>query len=197
MLRADHDGRDAHRPVPFVPHAHLGFAVGPQPRVRARLPRLRQARRDPVCSQDGQRHQLRRFIRRIPEHQALVACGQIPGPRQTARQRRALLPDGIHHHHLVRPERPTHPLVPYPPHRFPHHRHVVHTPLRIHGIHLAAEHHHPPFAQHLAGHPGLRIHAQVGIEHRISDCIGNFVWMTLRDRLGGKDPGAVRALVWA
>ena len=74
VLRGNDDVGNSHRLVVFINDRDLRLRVGPQPgRAFAALADLRQFAAEPVREHDRRGHQLRRFIRRVTEHQALVA----------------------------------------------------------------------------------------------------------------------------
>ena len=82
MLRRDQHALDLDGPpaavlVDLVSHRDLRLPVGAQVREDVGLPHLREALRDLVREHDRQRHQLRRLVRRVAEHEALVAGADL------------------------------------------------------------------------------------------------------------------------
>ena len=78
MLRGDEDALDLDGRAPsllvdLVADGDLRLPVGPQVREDVGLPHLGEALRDLVREHDRERHQLRRLVRRVAEHEALVA----------------------------------------------------------------------------------------------------------------------------
>ena len=71
--RADHDGIDRDRLAVHVAHRDLALAVRAQPRQRLGVQQILEAARELAGQHDRQRHQLRRLIAGVAEHQALVA----------------------------------------------------------------------------------------------------------------------------
>ena len=73
VLGRHHDGVDLDRPTIDVAHGQLTLRVRPQPRQATVLPHFALALHDAVCVVDRKRHQLRRLVAGVAEHQALVA----------------------------------------------------------------------------------------------------------------------------
>src|SRR5690349_2239453 len=77
MLRRYDDVRDPDDVVTLVNDGDLRFRIGSEPRYLAALTDPRQCPSEPMCVHDRRRHQFRRFIARVSEHQALVACALL------------------------------------------------------------------------------------------------------------------------
>ncbi len=73
VLRGDDHGVQADGLVAVVLDGDLGLAVGAQVGDGPVLAHVGQALGEPVGEEDGERHQRRRLVRRVAEHQALVA----------------------------------------------------------------------------------------------------------------------------
>ena len=79
MLRGDDDVRDADGLAVFVDHRDLRLGVGTQPRGAAGLANLGQLAAEAMREHDRRRHQLRRFVAGVAEHQPLVAGALLRG----------------------------------------------------------------------------------------------------------------------
>ena len=77
VLRRQHHGFDRVRLAVGVADGDLRFGVGPQPGKPPVAAQLRLALDEPVRHVDRERHQLRRFVASVPEHQSLVAGALI------------------------------------------------------------------------------------------------------------------------
>ena len=82
VLRGDEDALDLDRPlhavvVDLVADRDLRLAVRAQVRQIARLAHLGEPLADLVREHDRERHQLRRLVRRVPEHHSLVAGAEL------------------------------------------------------------------------------------------------------------------------
>ncbi|MNV49894.1 hypothetical protein D3C71_1418670 [compost metagenome] len=77
MLGGHNDGVDTNGSVIIILHGYLRLAVRTQIRQQSALAGLCQSSRQLVGQRDRQREQLRRLIRRITEHQSLVACSEL------------------------------------------------------------------------------------------------------------------------
>ena len=73
MLGREHDGLDHLRTAAGVADGQLRFGVGPQPRQAAVATHLALALHQPVRVIDWKRHERRRLVAGIAEHQALIA----------------------------------------------------------------------------------------------------------------------------
>ena len=73
VLRRQHDGVDRRRLAVDVADGDLRLGVRPQPRQPAVLPDFALALYEPVRVVDRERHQRRRLVAGVAEHQALVA----------------------------------------------------------------------------------------------------------------------------
>ena len=77
------------------------------------------------------------------------------------------------------------PVVADGPDGVAHQGGVVHPGL---GADLAGQHHMAVLAQHLAGHAGLGVLRQVGVQDGIGDRVGHLVGVALGNGLGGQQP---------
>ena len=73
VLGGDHHLDNPHGPPVLVLDGDLGLGVGPQPGDLARLAHAVQLPPQPVGEHDRRRHQFRRFIAGVAEHQSLVS----------------------------------------------------------------------------------------------------------------------------
>ena len=73
MLGGDDDGGDAGRHAVLVAHGHLRLRVGTEFLLASAAARLRHQPENLVSVKDRRRHQLRRFLAGVAEHDALVA----------------------------------------------------------------------------------------------------------------------------
>ena len=73
VLRGDDHGVDGNRLAVEVAHGKLGLGVGPQPRQTTVAAHFRLALHDAMRVIDGKRHELRRVVAGIAEHEPLVA----------------------------------------------------------------------------------------------------------------------------
>ena len=73
VLRRDDDVGDADGLAVLVDHRDLRLGVRAEPRCAAGLANLRQPPAESMREHDRRRHQLRRFVARVTEHQALIA----------------------------------------------------------------------------------------------------------------------------
>ena len=72
VLGRNHDLIERNRLRVLVCHADLRFPIRPEPGELATLSHSREPLGQPVRDDDWQRHQRRRFVRRIAEHHALI-----------------------------------------------------------------------------------------------------------------------------
>ena len=73
MLSGNQNIRHAHGFVLFIENGDLGFGIGANPRISARLAVLRESPGQAMREDDRERHQLRRFHGCIAKHDALIA----------------------------------------------------------------------------------------------------------------------------
>ena len=73
MLGGNHNGVDADRFFVDVLHADLRFAIGTEEIRDARAPRISETLGELVRQEDRHRHEFGALVRRISEHQPLVA----------------------------------------------------------------------------------------------------------------------------
>ena len=79
VLGRHHDGLHPHRLAVDVPDAHLRLAVRPEVRERSVPADLGEAAHQAVGQRDRGRHELRRLVARVPEHEPLVARPELVG----------------------------------------------------------------------------------------------------------------------
>ena len=77
MLRGQHDGVDRMRLAVDITHGDLRLRIRTQPGQTAVAAQIRLTLDQTVRQVDRQRHQFRRFVARVAEHQALVAGALI------------------------------------------------------------------------------------------------------------------------
>ena len=111
VLRRNDDVGNRHRLVVFIDHRHLRLRVRAQPRHLAALADAREFAPEPVREHDRRRHQFRRLVARVAEHQALVARALLRvllalglARVHTLRDVRRLAGENDIHEHLVRME---------------------------------------------------------------------------------------------
>src|SRR5205814_10312358 len=79
MLRGNDDARNPDGFAILVNHRDLRLRVRPEPAHFAILSNPSEFAPESVCKHDRRRHQLRRFIARIAEHQPLIPCTLLGG----------------------------------------------------------------------------------------------------------------------
>ena len=208
VLRGDQDGVDRHGLIVFVHHAHLGFAVRQQVAQGAVVAHFRQAARQAVSQADRQRHQLRRFIAGIAEHDSLVAgtheiegiAGVVIGLIHTLGDVGRLLIESHQHGAAVGIEATgagaaVTDLLDHTPHQG----------VEVHpsgGGHLAGDQAQARVHHGFAGHTRGGVLGEQRIEHRIAHLITDLVGVTLGHRFRGehvarrRPGGAAHSLSW-
>ena len=194
VLGGDQQLLDRHRLAVAVAHRHLRLAVRPQVRDHVGMPDLREALRELVRERDRQGHQLRRLLRRVAEHHALVArAGDIElvivgrvgaalvGGVDALGDVGGLLVDRVDHRARIRAEPEVGVRVADPPDRVP--RDVLDVDVRG-GRDLTRHDHEPGVHQRLARDTAHRVIAHHRVQNPIGDLIGDLVRMTLGHRLG-------------
>src|SRR5690606_11692057 len=73
VLGGEHDSNALRRLAILVTHRHLDLCIGSERLFLSRMPRIGQQLEDTVRELDRRRHQFRRLVARIAEHDALVA----------------------------------------------------------------------------------------------------------------------------
>ena len=191
VLRRDHHVGDAHRLVVDILHRDLALGVGPQPFDRPGLANAGQLAPKLVREHDRRRHQFRRLVRRVAEHQSLVArplLGRLLAFRRAGihalRDVRALRGDRVQDQHPVRVKHVVVMRVADLADGLAGDR--VEIQLRL-GRDLAAHHHQVALGVGLAGHAAARVLRQAGVQHRIGNGIAHFVRVAFADGLGRKD----------
>ncbi len=167
------------------------FASGRSHAQLALLAQLRLALHQPVRQEDRQRHQLRRFVARVAEHQALVARAlveiQAAAFVDALRDVRRLLVVGNQHGAALVVDAVVAVVVADPLDRLARDGLIV-----DHGVRgdLAGEHDQAGGAQRFGGDARVFVLREDGIEDRVGDLVGDLVRVTFGDRLGGKEETA-------
>ena len=203
MLGRDDHAGDAGRLAVHIAQGDLRLGIGQQPTgaLVAGMAVFRHLAQDVVRIGERRRHQLGRLIRRIAEHDALVAgplilvAGRIHARRDIGGLRMQVAFEGG-----VAPGE-TSLVVADILHRGAHQvfQHGGGDALRP--ARLAREDDAVGGDQRLAGHPGIRVGGQEGIEHRVGDPVGNLVGMAFGHGFRSKEiftlvaHGTVRPLV--
>ena len=195
MLGGDDHRVDALGTVVLVIlHGDLGLAVGPEVVHQALLPHLGQAHRQLVGQGQGQGHQLGGLIAGIAEHHALVAGAVVQTVVLLALFHLqalvhahgdvgGLLVDGGDDGAGVAVKAELGPVIADVPH---------HLAGDLGDVHIAGggdlAHHMDQAGGHrgLAGHPGLGVLGQDGVQHRVRDLVADLVGMPLGNGLGSK-----------
>ena len=191
VLGGDHHRVHRHGLAVLIHHGHLGLAVGPQPGQGAVLPHLRQLAGQPVAQGDGHGQQLRRLVAGVAEHHALVAGAGLPGLFLPALQGlvhalgdvRAL---GMHrgeHGAGVAVKVLFTAVVSDVQHHLPGDIGDLHPGG---GADLAHHVDNAGGGEGFAGHPGLGILGDDGVQHRVADLVADLVGMSFRHGFGGK-----------
>ena len=187
VLARHHHGVDAPRPVRVVLHGDLRLAVGAQIVQAPLAADVRQRPHEVVRQHERQRHQLRRLVAGVPEHQPLVARAAGVDPhRDVGRlpvQRRE-------HGARVGVEAELRAGVPHVPHGLPGDVGELDPGRRGD---LPRQHDESGREQRLAGHAPRRVFRQDGVEDRVRDLVGNLVRMALGDRFGREEVAACPA----
>jgi hypothetical protein len=183
MLSRQDDGFQAHRLVVLVAQRHLALRVGAQPWQLAVLAYLRLALHQAMRQRDGGRHEHVGLVRRIAEHQPLIAralLALILAVHALGDVGR-LFTDDIEHAAAGTVESHVGGVVADVEHGLAHQRFHVHPRARGH---LAGDDHHTGFYQRFASDAAARIRGNNGVQHRIGDLIGDFVGVALGNRFG-------------
>ena len=190
MLVGDDHGFDRDRlPVP-VTDRDLAFRVGTQIAVphRIRMTQPGQLFDDFVRVVDRRRHQLRRLVRRVPEHHALIAGALFEKAALSLchplRNVRRLAMDADHHLGVVGAESDSGLVVADPPDRIEGHLLPVDFGA---GGDFAGNDHQVGGRQRLAGDPAFGILGETGVENRVGNLVADLVGMALRDRFRSED----------
>ena len=165
---------------------HLRFAVRTHEIQNSFASGFRQAQAKLVRGHDRKRHQFGRFVARIAEHQALIACPTrvhaLADVRTLARQF-----DG--HLAIVRSEAAVRIGVADSQYRFTDN--LFHIGLGG-GRNLARDPDVLVFYHRLASYPAAWIGGQHAVKNRVGNLIADFVGMPFGDRFGGKQIVALR-----
>jgi hypothetical protein len=202
VVGGDQHGLEGDRLAVLVADRHLRLAVRVEVGHRAALARLGEPARQAVGQPDRQRHELRRVVARVAEHQALVPRAELVIGVLVVRLARAPFECGVHpggdvgrlldhrdlHVAVVRLEAQAGRRVADPPDRVAHHGLEVGLGT---GADLATEQDAAGEHEGLAGHAPLRVLGHDGVEHRIGDLVRDLVGVAVGDGLGGEQ-GAVR-----
>ena len=191
VLRRYHDVGDAHGLVIDILDGDLALGVRPQPFDRPGLANAGQLAPKLVREHDRRGHQFRRLVRRVAEHQTLVArplLGRLLAFRglgiHALRDVGALRGDGVQDQHPVRVKDIVVMRVTDLADRLAGNR--IEVRLRL-GRDFTAHHDQVALGVGLAGHAAARVLRQAGVQHRIGNGIAHFVRVALADGLGRKD----------
>ncbi len=195
MLAGDEHPLHRHRHVVAVADRHLGLAVGPQVAQGSVLAYRGEPPGQPVRQRDRHRHELRGLIGGVAEHHPLVTGARavqlvvgllvpvLVGLVDALRDIRGLLVHGDQHRAVVAVEAAVPVVVTDRGHGVPDDPRVVQ--LLGRGD-LARDHHHPGGDQRLAGHPGVRVVRERGVQNGIRNGVGDLVRVPLGHRFRGE-----------
>ena len=191
VLGRDDDVRNADRLAVVVDHRDLRLRVRAQPRGAAGLANLGQRAAEAMREHDRRRHQLRRFVAGVTEHQALVARALLPGLLALDLARvdalrdvgRLLRQQQVHEHaigmkHVI--------VVDVADLADRLARDLLDVELGLGGD-LAADDHHVRLDVGFAGDAAELVLRQAGVEDRIGNRVGDLVGVPLTDRFRRKD----------
>ena len=194
VLRGDDDGIDGDGLAVLVAHRHLRLAVGTQVAEFAVLTHLCKATCQTMCECDRQRHELRRLVRRIAEHHALIARTDGVGDIGFTLLRLKRLVNAecdVGRLLIERYENAARRCIEAILRtRVADLLHSLADDVRdvdvARGRDLADDMHLPRRHQCLARHAPLRIFCENRIENGVRNLIGHLVGMTFRHRLGSE-----------
>ena len=191
VLRRDHHVGNAHRLVVDVLHGDLALGVRPQPLDRPGLANAGQLASKLVREHDRRGHQFGRLVRRVAEHQALVArplLGRLLAFRRLGvhalRNVRALRGDRVQNQHPVGMENVVIMRVADLADGLAGNRIEVQLCL---GRDLPAHDYQVGLGVGFARHAAARVLRQTGVQHGIGNGIAHFVRVAFADGLGRKD----------
>ena len=196
QLRRDHHRFDRGRAIVLIAHRDLGLGIGPQPGQFAAPAQLLLALHQPVGQLDRQRHQLRRLITGVAEHQALVAGPEHPvGPFHAAGDLRRLAVHPDQHLAGLGVDAREAGAVAGLAQQLPHNAvelgaDPLEGALRAEAE-LAGHHDQVIGKQCLAGNPGIGVERQTAVQDRVRDAVGELVRVAVRDGLGGEEIAVV------
>ncbi len=186
MLGGQHHGIDrAGLAGIVVTEGQLALGIGTQPGQQATLTQLGLALHQPMAVVDRRRHVRVGFVGGIAEHQALITGALILGlfAIDALGDFDALLADQVEHPAGLAVETDVGGGIA------DIHDHLAHQLLEIHpggGGDLAGHDGDTGLDQGLAGHTGILVPRDQGIEHGIGNLIGNLVRVSFGHGLGGK-----------
>src|SRR5450830_1891696 len=188
MLRGQHNGVDRDRAAVDILQRHLRFSIRTQPWQAAVLAQLRLAFDDPVCVIDRSGHQFRGFVASVAEHQALVA-GTLVEVEALAFVHALgdigrLLVVGDQHGAALVVDAVVGVVVTDALDGFAGDVDVVDIGARGD---FTGQHDQTGIAQGLGSDARQRILCKDGIQNRIGNLVGYFVWVTFRDGFGSKE----------
>ena len=191
--------RQANGLAVLVLHRHLGLAIGAQVRHGAGLANLAEALGQAVRHPDRHRHEVRGLVAGVAEHHALVAGALLVelvlfaggarthlfGVVDALSDVDRLLIDGDEHAAGGAVVADVLAVVADVADRLAHDRLDVDVGL---GGDFAGDDRQAGGHHRLAGHPGVGILLEQGVEHRVRDLVGHLVGMTFGHRLRRKCP---------
>ena len=187
VLGRDDHRVDADRDVVLVLDRHLALGVGAEPGDRAVLAQLGDLVDDPVRQRDRQGHQLGRLVGGVAEHQALVAGADVLARGgvlvHALGDVGGLLAQGDHHGAGGGVEPHVAGGVADVADDLADDGGVVDHRL---GRDLAGQADQAGGQEALAGHPGVGVLGEDGVEDAVGDLVGHLVGMAHRDRLAGE-----------
>ncbi len=191
VLGGDDDVGDGDRPAVFVDDRDLRLGVGTEPATLAGLANPGQLPSEPVGEHDRGRHQLRRLVAGVAEHQALVAGALLRtnlalrlAGIDTLRDVRRLLRHEDVDEHLVGVKHVVVVDVADLADRVARDLHEVELGL---GRDLAADDHDVRLDVGFTGDAAELVLRQARIEDGVGNRVGDFVGMAFTDGLGGKN----------
>ncbi len=191
VLGRQHDRGGPHRFAALIGQGHLALGVRLQPGLLARMAGVGQHLQDVVRVLQRRRHQLGRLVRRIAEHDALVARALV------------LVARGVHPHGDVGrlAVQVAGEVGVLPVEALLLVADVLHRRADLllqaldhpgRAAHLAGDHDPVGGHQGLAGHPRIRVRRQERIHHHIRYPVRHLVRVTLRNALAREQVGGTR-----
>ncbi len=195
MLGREDDGLDRLRDEAFVPHSHLGLAVGAEVVEGAVLAHRGEALGETVCEPDRQGHVLGGLGRGVAEHNALVACAlpveivaallgtRFEGVVDALGDVGRLCADRDGDAARATVEADLRRVVADVDDAVAHQRRDVHVPA---GGDLAGDVHEARCDERLDGDAACGVFGEKGVEDAIGDLVADLVGVAFGDRFGGE-----------
>ena len=188
MLRGNNDARNPDGFAILVNHRDLRLCVRPEPAHFAALSNPSEFAPKSVRKHNRRRHQLRRFIARVAEHQPLIPCTLLGGflafggtGIHALSNVRRLLGNHAAHKNSIGMKNIVVMNVTDLAHAIAHDLEVIE--FRFRGD-LAADDDNIALSVSLARDAAVWILRQTRIEHCVGDCVANFVGVTFSNGFG-------------